>query len=773
MRQRTRSQAGFGLAALLVTGLIVAAIPAPAGADPDPADVAVAAVPPSNNTPAIADDRLLVTVVPGTSDAAADSIAANAGADLEDRAGDTLILDPTGTVPELRASAIESMPDVVAVEPNYTVTGFAAPNDPLWGDQYGLQDAQPAGIRADSSWRNSPGSRDVVVGVLDTGIALTHPDLVANLWTNRTGVRGCAYGTHGYNAIADTCVPADDGGHGSHVAGIVGATGNNGIGVTGVAQRASLMGLKMLDRFGSGNQATAVKAIDFALDAKAAGVNLRVLQASWGSEATTVALSSAIGRARDAGVLFVAAAGNGRSNQNPTPINLDLAGNDIFPCEDPGSNVICVAATDTLGTLGSFSNYGATTVDIGAPGANILSTVPQGVVSDCGNALYCEFFGTSMAAPMVSGAAVDVIAAEPALSVSALRTRLLSTGNRLPALSGKVANGRLDVCAAVPNCGGLPPAPPTKPTAVTATVGDGSVTMTWAQPDSNGNSFTIIGYDVEGPAGVTRLPLTSTGTTITGLTNNTNVVVRVRAVADSAGPWVEKTIRPHAGGYEVDGLGSLHRVEIGGNGPSAASGTPFFSQGLARGVAVVPEGTGGYIADAYGGLHRFRIGASSPLPPAATGGPYWLGWDIVRGVTLSPQGGGYVLDGYGGMHRFGIGDAEPPPAPSGNPYWQGWDIARGVTFTADGSGGYLADGFGGIHRFRVGSGALPPATTNGPYWLGWNIVRGITLVPGTGGGWVLDGFGGLHRFGAGGAGPSQPSSSPYWLGWDIARGVDA
>ena len=131
------------------------------------------------------------------------------------------------------------------MEPNLELTASAVPNDTYWTDQYGLADSQPGGIRAQSAWNDTRGSRDVVVGVLDSGVALTHPDLTANLWTNRTGIGGCAYGTHGYDAVTsvesghteNSCVPADDDGHGTHVSGIIGATGDNNRGVTGVAQR--------------------------------------------------------------------------------------------------------------------------------------------------------------------------------------------------------------------------------------------------------------------------------------------------------------------------------------------------------------------------------------------------------------------------------------------------------------------------------------------------------------------------------------------------------
>jgi subtilisin family serine protease len=729
--------------------------------------------------PAIADDRLLVTVDPTTTEAQAQTIAAAAGATIEDRSGDTLILVPVpGSASATLRSASASLANragVRAVEPNIRLVASATPNDSYWADQYGLGDSQPGGIRAQSAWNTTRGSRDVVVGVLDSGVALNHPDLTANLWTNRTGVGGCAYGTHGYNAIERTCTPFDDDGHGTHVAGIVGATGDNGRGVTGVAQRVSIMPLRMLsgtlcEDGPCGSTADAIRAIDWAVNARNSGVNVRVLQASWGAPTSNVSLSAAIGRANSAGILFVTAAGNGVDNDG-VPVDLDGVGVDEFPCEDGNANVICVAATNQLDVLAAFSNYGAAAVDIAAPGFHILSTTPPGFF-DCPDPSYCEFDGTSMAAPMVSGAAVDIIATEPAISVTDLKARILASVDTPPALSGKVATGgRLNVCKAMPNCDGRPVIAPTVPTNVQVQVGDGSAKVSWAAPDSNGNSFTVIGYDVEGPNGLTSHPLTTTTATLTGLTNNQNATVRVRAVNNVApGPWATVTIRPYAGGFEVDGLGRLHAVGVGGKKPTGATGGPSFAADLARGVAILPTGTGGYVVDAYGGVHRFRIGSTSPLPPVTTGGPYWPGWNIVRGIALSPSGGGYVLDGYGGMHTFGFGAAAPPAKAKNGPYWNGFDIARGVTFTADGKGGYVVDAYGGTHPF-ANSGANPPRTTGGPYWPGWNIVRGITLAPG-GGGWILDGFGGPHRFATNGQVAPPPTGSPYWPGWDIARGVD-
>jgi Esterase-like activity of phytase len=224
------------------------------------------------------------------------------------------------------------------------------------------------------------------------------------------------------------------------------------------------------------------------------------------------------------------------------------------------------------------------------------------------------------------------------------------------------------------------------------------------------------------------------------------------------------------GGYIVDGQGGLHTYRSG-NGPTppAASGGPYWSYDIARGVAVLPNGTGGYVLDGQGGLHPFGIGGHA-APAGPVGGPYWS-YDIARGVAFTADGkGGYVLDGQGGLHPFKVGNSgTAPAAPVGGPYW-GYNIARGVAIT--GSGGYIGDGQGGLHPFKIGnSGTAPAAPVGGPYW-GYDIARGVT-VRGTGG-YVGDGQGGTHGFkiGSGGTIPPSTTGGPYW-GYDIARGIAA
>jgi serine protease len=239
------------------------------------------------------------------------------------------------------------------------------------------------------------------------------------------------------------------------VSGTIGAVGNNGIGVIGVDPAVSIMGLKFLNSGGSGWVSDAVTAIDWAVKAKQAGVNLRVLSNSWGGGGYSQALRDEIAKAGAYDILFVAAAGNYGSDNDTTP---------FYPCSYGVATEICVAATDSKDNRANFSNYGPNSVDLAAPGVNILSTVIGGQ--------YAAMSGTSMATPHVSGAAALALSTGYE-SVSALKATILAAVDPLPSLSGYVrTGGRLDVCKAIFACGGVAPSPPPPPP---PTVGDFSL----------------------------------------------------------------------------------------------------------------------------------------------------------------------------------------------------------------------------------------------------------------------------------------------------------
>ncbi len=322
------------------------------------------------------------------------------------------------------------------------------PNDPMFKDQWALNNAgqeggrEKADLSALKAWEKTKGSSDVVIAVLDSGVDYTHPDLVANMWIRPDNVPqykdeelGTINDLHGFNAADNQSDPMDDNGHGTHCAGIIGAEGNNDEGIAGINWKVEIMPLKFLGRGGFGTTKNAIEAINYAIDRKQKGVNIRVINASWGSTQYSKALEDTIRAAGEAGILFVAAAGNNGTSNDKNP---------HYPSNYKLPNVISVAALDRNDQLASFSNFGNTTVHIAAPGRDILSTWL--------NDSYREASGTSMATPYVAGTAALVLAAEPQLSVEKLRERILQSVDKIDSLDGKVeSGGRLNAAKAVGN----------------------------------------------------------------------------------------------------------------------------------------------------------------------------------------------------------------------------------------------------------------------------------------------------------------------------------
>ena len=307
--------------------------------------------------------------------------------------------------------------DVVYVEPNYIMHAALLPNDPSFSSLWGLRNTGQvingvagtpgADISATSAWDISTGSRANVVAVIDTGVDYNHPDLAANVWSAPSAFTvtigslniTCPAGSHGFNAITNTCDPLDDNNHGSHVSGTIGAVGNNGVGVVGVNWTASIMGSKFLNSAGSGTTANAINAIEFTIQAKqifGANANVRVLSNSWGGGGFSQALLDEINKANTNNMLFAAAAGNNSSNNDTTP---------FYPADYNAPNVVAVAATNNQDQLASFSNFGRNTVHLGAPGVDVLSTTT--------NNTYSTFSGTSMATPHVAGGVALTLSAQP------------------------------------------------------------------------------------------------------------------------------------------------------------------------------------------------------------------------------------------------------------------------------------------------------------------------------------------------------------------------
>jgi len=349
---------------------------------------------------------------------------------------------------QLRIKALRKSELFEFVEPDWVVRVQATPADAAFADGrlWGLRNPGPpsgtagADIGAVSAWDITTGDTNVIVGIIDTGIRYTHQDLAPNMWHNPgetagdVGVdddgNGFIDDVYGINAITGTGNPMDDNSHGSHCAGTIGAVANGGGDHVGVAWQVSLMALKFLASDGSGYSSDAITCIDYAIDK---GVD--ILSNSWGGGGYSLAMAAAIERARAAGILFVAAAGNEGNNN-------DLTGS--YPANYTSDNVISVAALDRNDQLASFSNYGASTVDLGAPGVDIYSCVASS------DSAYDTYSGTSMATPHVAGVAALLVAQNSAISLTELRQRLLSTVVPVSALSGRcVTEGRVNAANAL------------------------------------------------------------------------------------------------------------------------------------------------------------------------------------------------------------------------------------------------------------------------------------------------------------------------------------
>ena len=380
--------------------------------------------------------------------------------------------------------------DVDFAEPNYIIRSDRRPDDPQFGLQWGLQNtgqsvlgapgAANADIGMSTAWNYNTGNRNFVVGVVDTGIDYNHPDLVGNVWSSSRAftlnLNGftiiCPAGSHGYNAILNSCDPMDDHNHGTFVSGTIGATGNNGVGVAGVNWSTSVMALKVLREDATGTIADAVEALEFARQVKLQGIaDIRVLNISWNYVGPpSQILLDQLRALTEAGILVVASAGNKASDLESTP---------AYPASYNLDRLVSVAASSDSDQLASFSNYGAISVDLVAPGVNVFSTVRNG---------YDFWSGASVAAPHVSGAAMLVWSACPTLTVAQIKIALLSTVDKVPSLTGKVATGgRLNVARAIRSCVPTPP----QPISVTPASANGSAT-TIAVKTTDDNGVTDI-----------------------------------------------------------------------------------------------------------------------------------------------------------------------------------------------------------------------------------------------------------------------------------------
>jgi subtilisin family serine protease len=347
------------------------------------------------------------------------------------------------SVPDAIAS-YSSMGGVLA-QPNFIYRLAVVPDDASFGSLYGMTK-----IEAPSAWDSTTGSPSVIVAVLDTGVRDTHEDLSANIWQNTGEVAGNGVDDDGngfvddrlgYDFINNDPDPEDDHGHGTHVSGTVGAAGNNSLGVAGVNWSVKLMTIKTHDAGGNSTASAVISAFQYVTMMRGRGVNIRVTSNSWGgapeAPAYDQALKDAIDAAGNAGIVNVFAAGNNATDIDSSP---------AYPASYTSPSIISVASSNASDARSSFSNFGAGSVDLAAPGSGILSTYRSGDSS------YATLSGTSMATPHVAGAVALLAASNSSLSAQSLRATILNTVDVLPQWAGVVlTGGRLNVARAIQN----------------------------------------------------------------------------------------------------------------------------------------------------------------------------------------------------------------------------------------------------------------------------------------------------------------------------------
>jgi len=475
--------------------------------------------------------------------------------------------------------------NVAAASLNYRRYADAVtPNDPGFTDLWGLNNTGQTGgtagadISAPEAWSTTTGSSGVVVADIDTGVAYDHVDLAANMWHNPGEIpgngidddgNGYVDDVYGIDAVNGDSNPYDDQGHGTHTSGTAAAVGNNGIGITGVAWQARVMALKFLGPDG-GSDAGAITCINYVVNEKLNhGVNVVAINASWGGGGYDGLLRNAINAAGAANIIFCAAAGNGGPDRIGNGDDNDAQPS--YPSSYDGANIISVAATDSTDALASFSNYGATSVDLAAPGVGILSTWP-------GDG-YASSNGTSMATPHVTGAVALCAAQFPSETMAQRVRRILDHVDPLASLSGMMTTGgRLDLAAAVnagvpvPTVTGFTPASGPVGIAVTLT-GSGLTGATKvAFHGTDATTFTVVSgtqITVTVPAGATSgsVAVTTSGGTAASVTSFTVTVLPPAPTVTGFTP----ASGPVATAVTLTGSGLTGATKVAFHGTSAAS----------------------------------------------------------------------------------------------------------------------------------------------------------------------------------------------------------
>lgn len=656
---------------------------------------------------------------------------------------------------------------VTTLEPDFTLSRSLLPNDPSFSQLWGLSNTGQSGgvvdadIDAPEAWNVTTGSRSVVIGVIDSGIDVSHPDLAANIWRNPGEIAGNGIDddrngyvddVSGWDFVSNDNVPQDGDGHGTHVAGTIGAVGNDGRGVAGVNWQVSLLPLKFLSDSGSGSTSAAIAAINYATALRNRGVNIVATNNSWGGGGFSSSLRDAIRAHGQAGILFVAAAGNESANNDSTP---------SYPANYAEANVISVAALDRSDQLASFSNFGATTVHVGAPGVAIYSTTP-------GNR-YASYSGTSMASPHVAGIAGLLAAANPQATMAEIRSAILDSAVPIPSLAGRsTTGGRVNAAAALERIAPVPGprvvsvspggevAPPVSSLQIVFSQGIAAAALvpanfqlTGAGPDATLGTADDVAVTI--PAGgIAQAPAgTVTITLGAGLAEAT---YRLRLVGTGANPLRNVAGQPLMGGVNVDRSFTVRVIPppppaplepndtiatataglaanaseatfsgVVGDGVNAARDVDLFSVVLAAGQTVeatvraqadgspldsflrVFDSSGRQLAanDDFGGTHDSRVSFR-----ATAAGIYYVGVSGYGNAAYSPVTGGGAAAGSTGAYALRLGRTAPPLEPNDS-------LAQAsVVTTTNGSAsltGLIGDGTYGsadvdIFRFALAAG---------------------------------------------------------------------
>ncbi|MBI4326301.1 MAG: S8 family serine peptidase [Chloroflexi bacterium] len=582
-------------------------------------------------------DRVIIKPKPGSGQAGLDRWRAARGHRVLRRfaeAGDMQVVQlPPGMSMQEALAQYRQSGWVEFAEPDYIVRASVTPNDPhytsglLWalnntGQSGGVSDAD---IDAPEGWATLHSATNIVVAVVDSGIRYTHEDLAGNMWTNPGEIPGNGIDddrngfiddVHGINAITNSGEPNDDNGHGTHVAGTLGAVGNNGKGIVGVAWQVQIMACKFLDSNGDGEISDAVECIDYARRHGA-----KIINASWGGPDSSFALQSALNSARNAGIIVVAAAGNEKNDNDVTP---------NYPSSYTLDNIVAVTATTRADVLdATFADYGLKSVDLGAPGTSIYSAWHTS------DRTYSYLSGTSMAAPHVAGALALLSARFANETYKQLITRLLAATDPLPGLAGKcVTGGRLNLdkalgpsviadFTATPLTGSLP-----LTVRFTNTSFGTIVTQAWDFGDNTPLSSELNPVHVFKEEGNFTVTLTSAGTN--GLTASKSRVISVIAnyrLVETNFNWIDP--------------GAMPPLTLTDNGISPAQSLPFpfvfYGQSYSQ-VYVAANGVMGFASAGLGSTSNSDL--PSPALPNAVLAPYW--------DNLNPAGGGTVHIGLTG-----------------------------------------------------------------------------------------------------------------------------